>query len=62
MNFVRIGVYTVLGNQERKGDHGMALLNVNDLKKVYTTRLGGAKAVSYTHLDVYKRQPQTHWP
>ena len=43
MNFVRIGVYTVLGNQERKGDHGMALLNVNDLKKVYTTRLGGAK-------------------
>ena len=27
-----------------------------------TTRLPGVKAVSYTHLDVYKRQPRRSRP
>ena len=55
----------------------MAMLEVNNLKKIYTARFGGSSvqalskvcfsvekgeyvaimgAVSYTHLDVYKRQ------
>ena len=46
----------------------MSILEVNSLKKIYTTRFGGNKVealknvsfsvevVSYTHLDVYKRQ------
>ena len=50
----------------------MAILEVSNLKKIYNTRFGGNQvqalkninfsveegeyAVSYTHLDVYKRQ------
>ena len=30
----------------------MTILEVSCLKKVYTTRLGGNQAVSYTHLIV----------
>ena len=39
----------------------MAILEVSNLKKIYTTRFGGNQVpVSYTHLDVYKRQVLDH--
>ncbi len=55
MDFVRNGPYTVTRKEKLTGKVGksMALLNVNNLKKVYDTRFGGAQvqalqSVSFT--------------
>ena len=42
------------------GSAGFKVLSSKDAKKVYTQTTAAVlrmKAVSYTHLDVYKRQP-----
>ena len=39
----------------------MALLNVNDLKKVYTTRLGGAKVTALSGVS-FTVEEGSLWP
>ena len=39
------------GTTKKESGHGMGLANVQDVLRKY-----GAESVSYTHLDVYKRQ------
>ena len=65
MKCVRGRLFTVDGLIEDEGQIGNLILEeisgvlTSGLSKVVTNLLASIKPVSYTHLDVYKRQPPT---
>ena len=55
--YLKISKDSVFYNALVLSSSGVALQILGFVYRIYLSRLAGAEAVSYTHLDVYKRQP-----